>query len=63
MMMKRYRGMVGCVERVVKVKNPRYRRGLNVKTRTEGLEFSLLAAKYGTRAEEILLRTATRVGL
>ena len=63
MMMERYCGMVRCVERVMKVNNPRYRRGMNVKTQTEGLEFSLFAAVYGTRAEEILLRTAMRMGL
>lgn len=63
MMMKRYCGMVGCEERSMKVNSPKYRRGMRVKSRTDGLEFTVFAARYETRAEEFVMSSAVRAGL
>lgn len=64
MMMRSYCAVVGgCVERVMRVNSPRYRRGLVVKSRTEGLVFTAFAARYGTKVEEGVLATAVHVGL
>ena len=63
MMMTRYCGEVGCVRRRMKVNSPKYRRGLVVPSRTNGLIMSAFVARYGTRAEEMVLSAAIRVGL
>lgn len=63
MMMARYCDEANCVKQAMKVNSPRYRRGAVVESRTEGLVFSVLAARYGTRAEEMVLGAAIRIGL
>ena len=63
MMMARYCEEVGCVRRRMKVNSPKYRRGLVVPSRTNGLVMSAFVARYGTRAEELVLGAAIRVGL
>lgn len=63
MMMKSYCELVGCEERVMEVNSPRQRRRLRVPSRTEGLEFTAFAARYSTRAEEMMLAAAIRIGL
>lgn len=63
MMMKSYCELVGCEKRVMEVNSPRQRRRLRVPSRTEGLEFTAFAARYSTRAEEMILAAAIRIGL
>lgn len=65
MMMATYCGLQGvvCTQKVMLVNSPRMTRGLRVKSNTKGLQYTALAAKYASRAEEALLRTAVRVGL
>lgn len=63
MMMKSYCEIVGCVRKVLLVNSPVRRRGLRVKSRTEGLEYTAFAARFGTRVEELILTTAVRIGM
>lgn len=63
MMMRSYCDVVGCQEKVIKVNSPKYRRGLRVRTKTEGLEFTAFAARYESTTEEGVLKAAVRVGL
>lgn len=63
MMMKRYCGMVECEQRVMDVNSPKLRTALRVRSKTDGLEFTAFAARYATRAEELVLSTAVHVGL
>ena len=63
MMMSTYCEGVGCVERMMEVNSPRYQRGMRVGSKTEGLEYTVFAARYGTRGEEAVLVAAVRVGL
>lgn len=62
-MMKRYCERVGCEERVMEVNSPRYQRGIRIASKTNGLEFTVFAARFETRGEEALLSAAVRVGL
>ncbi|CDF39024.1 unnamed protein product [Chondrus crispus] len=63
MMMRTYCDLVGCSKREVEVNSPRYRRRLRVPSRTEGLEFTSLAARYSTRVEERMLAIVVHIGL
>lgn len=63
MMMETYCGVVTCSERVVQVNSPKYRRGLRVESKTEGLHYTAFAARYETSAEEAMMAAAVRVGL
>lgn len=63
MMMKTYCGIVGCTRKLMLVNSPRRVRGLRVPSRTDGLEYTAFAARYATRAEEVVLTIAVRVGL
>lgn len=63
MMMKRYCDLARCTSRVMYVNSPRYRRGVTVASRTEGLVFTAFAARYSSTAEEKVLALAVRVGL
>lgn len=63
MMMKRYCEMVGCVEKIMKVNSPRYRRRMEVESRTKGLRYTSLAARYGTSVEEGVLVGIIRMGM
>lgn len=63
MMMKTYCANVGCTEREMLVNSPKYQRGRRVKSNTEGLRYTALAARYSSRAEEIVLIAATRIGM
>lgn len=62
MMMKRYCGMVGCVRQVLAVNSPRYKVGLRLLSKTEGLEYTALAARYESVVEERVLSTFVRLG-
>lgn len=62
MMMKSYCGLVGCVEKVIKVNSPRYRFGVRVPSKTEGLEYTAFAARYESMAEETTMAAAVRMG-
>lgn len=53
----------GCTETEMLVNSPRMRRSLRVPSNTDGLEFTALAARYQTKAEEQVLSTAVRIGL
>lgn len=63
MMMDTYCGLATCIERVMQVNSPKYRRGLRVDSKTEGLQYTAFAARYETNAEEAVMAAAVRVGL
>lgn len=64
MMMSSYCTQIGgCAKRVMSVNSPRHRRALKIVSRTIRLEYTSLAAKYATVAEEHVLKTLLRVGL
>lgn len=63
MMMRRYCSLVQCVEQVRLVNSPRWGRQLRVKSETSGLEYTAFAARWESRLEEHMLRTAINVGL
>ena len=64
MAMRKYCEVVGgCVVRVMWVNSPKYKRGIMVRSRSEGLLFTAFAARYGTRVEEAVLNAALRMGL
>lgn len=62
MMMGDYCSMVHCVRRMMAVNSPRMKRGLRVKGRTEGVEFSAMAVRWGTRAEKLAVKVALGLG-
>lgn len=53
----------GCETVVMQVNSPKYRPGLRMRSKTDGLYLTALAARFETAAEEALLRTAMRLGL
>lgn len=64
MMMRSYCEVVGnCSRRVMSVNSPRMGVNVRVPTKTEGLEFTALAAKHGSTTEEVLLSTLVKFGL
>ncbi|KAI0563328.1 hypothetical protein FGB62_42g31 [Gracilaria domingensis] len=63
MMMKSYCMLVECESTVELVNSPKYARKVSVPSRSPRLHFTAFAARYGSRAEEMLLRAAVRVGL
>lgn len=63
MMMRTYCAVTGCEERHMYVNSPRYRRGMLVKTNTEGLHITAFAARYATHIEEVFLSAAIHTGL
>lgn len=62
MMMKSFCQIVECQEKVMMVNSPRYRVGLRVSSKTEGLEYTAFAARYESRAEEASMAAAVRMG-
>lgn len=62
MMMKTYCSLVGCESRVMRVNSPRYRIGMRVQSKTDGLEYTALAARHETLAEQTLVSTIVRMG-
>ena len=63
MMMKRYCTLVHCEKRIMKVNSPKLQTGLRVSSKTEDLEYTAFAARYETRAEELILSTAVHIGM
>lgn len=63
MMMMTYCGRVGCEEDVMHVNSPRYRRNLRISSDTDGLTFTAFAARYGSLAEENVLRAVVWMGM
>lgn len=64
MMMRTYCELLGgCEKKISKVNSPRYRKAMRVPSRTEGLEYTAFASRYGTVAEEAVIRFAVHVGL
>ena len=62
MMMNSYCQRVKCTRQLSRVNSPRYKRRMTISTRTAGLTFTAFAARYGTFAEEQILKAAVRVG-
>lgn len=56
-------GLVGCTRRRMWVNSPRMRRGLRVASRSKGLQFTALAARFETIVEEHVLSGLVRLGL
>lgn len=63
MRMGRYCDEVGCMKEVRWVDSPKWRRRWRGKTRTEELVMTALAARWETRAEELLLRMLSGFGV
>ena len=63
MMMGTYCEKVGCEERAMLVNSPKFKKGMRVNSKTSGLEFLALAARYGTKAEEKMISFAVKLGL
>lgn len=64
MMMSSYcKRISGCVERIMWVNSPTYQRGLEVPSRSPNLTFTSFAARYETKAEELILQAAVHAGL
>lgn len=63
MIMGGYCAMVGCSVHVMRVNSPRYRLGARLTSRTERLQYTALAARYATRAEEMVLQSVIRAGM
>lgn len=51
-----------CVRRRMPVNSPRMRRGVRVKANTDGVVLTALAARFGWRAEEMVVRALVWVG-
>lgn len=63
MMMCSYCEMDGnCSRKVMSVNSPKMGLNVRVPTKTEGLEFTALAAKHGSIAEEVLLSALIKIG-
>lgn len=65
MMMSSYCEELGVECNVVAtvVNSPRMKVGLRIKSRTDGLEFTALAARFESKVEEHVLRSVVRLGL
>ncbi|PXF42540.1 hypothetical protein BWQ96_07702 [Gracilariopsis chorda] len=63
MMMRTYCQLVQCRSAVMPVNSVRYQWRWRLDSHTHGLSFLAFAARYQTRVEEHMLRTAVRVGL
>ena len=63
MMMRSYCQQVQCEETALHVNSPRYKKKVRIQSRTEGLQFTAFAARYGTKAEELAIGVAVRLGL
>ncbi|CDF34137.1 unnamed protein product [Chondrus crispus] len=63
MMMRSYCQRVQCEETALHVNSPRYKKKVRIQSRTEGLQFTAFAARYGTKAEELAIGVAVRLGL
>lgn len=64
MLMKSYCDMVATCKRTVKfVNSPKFKRALRISSRTDDLHYTALAARYETRAEELVLTTILRMGV
>lgn len=63
MRMSSYCASTTCRRSVMLVNSPRFRRALLVPSHSHDLQFTALAARFETRAEEIVLSLAVRFGL
>lgn len=65
MRMRRYCEVSGgqCREAEMLVNSPRYRRGMRIESKTEGLLFTAFAARYGTHVEDMVLTLVVRLGM
>lgn len=62
MRMRTYCEMTSCTEAVMEVNNPRYDHGLRIKSKTNGLQYTVFAARYDTTVEESMIRMAVHLG-
>lgn len=60
-MMRTYCESVGCRKRVIEVNSPKMKYGLRVKSKSEHLQYTTLAARFETRMEERVLAVVARV--
>lgn len=51
-----------CFNRTMLVNSPKYQRKLRIASRTTGLEFTALAARFETRMEEEVLKSIIHLG-
>lgn len=63
MMMATYCELSACVERVMYVNSPRYKKGIWLESNSDELLYTALSARYATRTEEGVLSVAVRSGL
>lgn len=64
MMMRSFCDIVGgCVRKRMMVNSPKYRRGMAIPSRSDGMEFTAFAARHATMAEEAILSFAMRLRL
>ena len=61
--MGKYCDLVGCTEAVMEVNSARFSRGMRIESKTEGLEYTVFAARYNTQVEESMIRLAVQFGL
>ncbi|CDF34403.1 unnamed protein product [Chondrus crispus] len=62
MMMRSYCATAGCTKKNMYVNSPKYYRRLVVKSKTPGLYFTVFAARYGTRLEELVISSVLLLG-
>ena len=65
MMMRTYCGIVrdGCKEEIMQVNSPKWQKQLRIRSKSAEMEYLAFAAKYETKAEEIILRKIIHMGL
>lgn len=65
MMMRSYCKLQGegCVRTVKLVNSPKFKRGVRVRSKTDGLSFTSFAARYESKMEEHVLKTLIHMGL
>lgn len=62
MMMRTYCVLNECSEHEMEVNSPKYRRGMRVNSNTAGLHFTSFAARYATKAEEVVIKMVVHAG-
>ena len=63
MMMRSYCDIVSCRSEVKRVNSPSWKKGMRIDSRSEGLQYTAFAARWGTKAEEHVLNAVIRVGM
>lgn len=63
MMMKTFCTIVSCGKKEMHVNSPRYSRAVFINSKTEGLQYTVFAARYESRLEEAVISAAVRMGM